>query len=205
MTIFSKDYWLQSAKELKNIRHLAFAALICALTVGLDGIARIQIMPGLEIKFTFLIISLGCAVYGPVTGVLMAAVVDTLSFFIFPTGYAYFPGYMLTEMLVSLTYGLFFYRRKITVAKLLCAKAITNFVWHVGLNALWSSILLNKGYLFYLWSSLTKNALLLVPEVLLMALFFGLMIPPFAKLGLLPAHSQKELQKLTLFKEKHHG
>jgi len=135
----------------------------------------------------------------------IAAVVDTLSFFIFPTGYAYFPGYMLTEMLVSLTYGLFFYRRKITVAKLLCAKAITNFVWHVGLNALWSAILLNKGYLFYLWSSLTKNALLLVPEVLLMALFFGLMIPPFAKLGLLPAHSQKELQKLTLFKEKHHG
>ena len=198
MRIFTKEYWFRSAKELKNIRHLAFAALICALTVALDGLVKIPLLPGgLEIKFTFVFIALGCAVYGPVTGMLIAVVVDTLSFLIFPTGYAYFPGYMLTEMLVSLIYGLFFYRQKITVWKLAAAKICTNYLCHVGLNALWSSILLSKGYLFYLGSSLVKNTLLLPIEVLIMAVFFALTIPPFAKMGLLPAHSEKELQKLT--------
>ncbi len=202
MNIFSKDYWAGSAKELKNVRHLVFAALICAITVALDGIARIPLFMGLEIKLTFFVIAFGCAVYGPVTGMLLAAVVDTLCFFIANTGYAYFPGYMVTEVLVSLIYGLFFYRQKITLPRLLGAKLCTNYLCHVGLNALWSSILYGKGYLFYLGSSLIKNTLLLPVEVLIMAAFFALAIPPFAKLGLLPAHNQKDLQKLLLWRKK---
>ena len=207
MNIFKKEYWLSSARELKDIRKLAFAALICAITVALDGVARIPLMQGLEIKMTFFIIAFGCAVYGPVTGMLMAAVVDTLCFFIANTGYAYFPGYMLTEVLVSLLYGLFLYRQKITVAKLFCAKVCTNYFCHVLLNALWSALLYGSGYLYYLWSSLVKNTLLLPIEVLIMAVFFALVIPPFAKMKLLPAHSERELARLTFFakKEKNNG
>ncbi|MBQ7935002.1 MAG: folate family ECF transporter S component [Clostridia bacterium] len=203
MKMFTKDYWLSSAKELKNTRSLALAALICALTVVLDGAATIKFIPNvLEIKFTFFVIALGCAVYGPVTGMVIAAVVDTLCFFLANNGYAYFPGYMLTEVLVALTYGLFFYRQKITVAKLFGAKLCTNFLWHVGLNTLWSTILYDKGYLYYLGASLIKNAAALLPEVLIMAVVFAVMIPPLSKVGLLPAHSQKELRRLTLFSKK---
>ncbi len=201
MNIFTKDYWRSSAKELKNIRHLVFAALICAITVALDGIARIPLFMGLEIKLTFFIISFGCAVYGPVTGMLLAAVVDTLCFFIANTGYAYFPGYMITEVLVSLIYGLFFYRQKITLGRLFLAKVCTNYLCHVGLNALWSALLYSKGYLFYLGSSLIKNTVLLPIEVAIMAAFFALTIPPFAKLGLLPAHNEKDLQKLLIWRK----
>ena len=202
MKIFSKEYWRLSAMELKDIRHLVFAALICAITVGLDGIARIPVYMGLEIKLTFFIIAFGCAVYGPVTGVLIAAVVDTLCFFIANTGYAYFPGYLLTEALVSLIYGLFFYRQKITLMRLTLAKICTNYLCHVGLNALWSSILYGKGYLFVLGGSLVKNTLLLPIEVVIMAVFFALVIPPFSKMGLLPAHSEKDLQKLMYRRKK---
>lgn len=202
MKIFTKEYWLCSAKELKDIRHLVFAALICAITVAMDGIARIPLFMGLEIKLTFFIIAFGCAVYGPVTGMILAAVVDTLCFFIANTGYAYFPGYMLTEVLVSLIYGLFFYRRKITVWRLAVAKICTNYLCHVGLNALWSALLYGKGYLFALGSSLIKNTLLLPIEVVIIAVFFALVIPPFAKMGLLPAHSEKDLQKLMFRRDK---
>ena len=199
MNIFTKEYWKAACGELKDLRKLAFAALICAVTVALDGLVRIPLVPGqLEIKATFFIIALGCAVYGPVAGVLIAGVVDTLSFFIFPTGFAYFPGYMLTEMLVSVFYSMFLYRRKITVSGLFFAKVCTNFLAHVLLNSLWSHILMGKAYLYYFWSGLIKNTLVLPVEVLIMAAFFAAVTPFFAKVKLLPVHEEKDLQKLQL-------
>jgi len=130
-------------------------------------------------------------------GVMIAAVVDTLSVFLFPTGFAYFPGYMLTEIIVSIFYSLFLFHQKITVSKIFCAKVCTNYLAHVALNALWASMLMDKGYLYYLWSSLIKNSILLPIEVLLMAGFFAAMIPIFARMKLLPAHSKAELAALS--------
>ncbi len=197
MHIFKKSYWLAALGELKNLRRILFAALICGVTVALDGLVRIPVLPGaLEIKVTFFIIALGCAVYGPVMGALVAVATDTLSFFIFSPGFAYFPGYMLTEILVSVIYALFLYRQKITVTKLFAAKFCTNYFAHVLLNSLWASILMGKGYLYYFWSGLLKNSLLLPLEVFIMALFFGLLLPAFAKLGLLPAQDAQSVGRL---------
>ncbi len=198
MNIFNKEYWLAACRELKDIRKLAFAALICAVTVIMDGFLKIPVLPGgLEIKVTFFVIALGCAVYGPVAGGLIAVVVDTLSVILFPTGYPYFPGYLLTELLVTLFYCVFLYRRKITVLKLFIAKFCTNYLAHVLLNSLWASILFDKGYLYYLWSSMIKNSVLLPIEVLLLALFFRALLPLFARMKLLPEHSKEDLAKLS--------
>lgn len=197
MSIFKKEYWKAAVLEFRDLKKLAFAALICAVTVALDGLLRIPLVPGqLEIKATFFIIALGCAVYGPVAGVLMAVVVDTLSFFLFPTGFAYFPGYMLTEMVVSLFYSVFLYRQKITVSRLFFAKLCTN-ATHVLLNSLWSAVLMGKAYLYYFWTGLVKNAILLPVEVLILAVFFGAVIPFFAKVKFLPAHGEGDLHNLS--------
>lgn len=198
MNIFSKEYWKSACLELKSLKRLSFAALVCALTVALDGLARIPLIPGsLEIKCTFIIIALGCAVYGPVAAALIAIVVDTMSFFLFSTGFAYFPGYMITEIVVSLIYCFFLYRRKITVFRLFFAKVCTNYLAHLLLNSLWSSLLMGKGYLYYFWNSLIKNTILLPFEVLLLAVFFGAVLPFFSRMGLLPAHSSEELIRLS--------
>ena len=201
LNIFTKEYWKAAFSELKDLRKLAFAALICALSVALDGLVRIPVLPGgLEIKVTFFIIALGAAVYGPVAGVLIAVVVDTLSFFLFPTGFAYFPGYMVTEILVTLFYSIFFYRQKITVLRIFLAKVCSNYLAHVLLNSLWASILMGKGYLYYFWSSLIKNTVLLPFEVLIIAAFFGAVIPFFSRVGVLPAYTKEELRNLRFGK-----
>lgn len=198
MNVLKKEYWKAAFSEFRDLKKLAFAALICAVTVALDGLLRIPLVPGqLEIKCTFFIIALGCAVYGPAAGVLMAVVVDTLSFFLFPTGFAYFPGYMLTEMVVSLIYSLFFYRQKITVYRLFFAKLLTN-ATHVFLNSLWSMVLMGKAYHYYFWTGLIKNTILLPVEVLVLAAFFAAVVPFFAKAKFLPAHSEKDLQRLQI-------
>lgn len=199
MQIFTKEYWLDACKELKSLKRLAFAALICALTVVLDAYATITIIPGsLQVKCTFIVIALGCAVYGPVAAGFIAIVVDTLSYFLFSGGYGYFPGYMITEIIVSLFYCFFLYRKKITVYRLFFAKLCTNFLAHLLLNSLWNSILMEEGYLYHFWNGLIKNAVLLPFEVLILALLFGAVLPLFSKAGLLPAHNEEDLSRLSL-------
>lgn len=195
-SIFSPSYWRSAWGELKSLRKLTFAALIAALSIVV-GAFYVSVGENLRVYFTFFITAVGCAVYGPVLGVLVAAVTDTLNFILFPSG-AYFPGYLLSEMAAALIYSLFLYRKKITVLRLFGAKCFVNYLVNVGLGSLWSQILFGKGYLFYLVKSLIKNSLLLPLEVMAMAALFAMLIPVFSRLGLLPGHEKKELQKLSL-------
>ena len=197
MNVFTKEYWVAACGELRSLRKLAFAALICAITVVMDGLIKVPLFPGQEIKFTFFVIALGCAVYGPVAGMAIATIVDILSFVIFPPGGIYFPGYLFTELLVVVFYSAFLYRRQISVWKIFGAKVCTNFFAHVAFNTLWASILYDKGYLYYLSTSLIKNALLLPAEVLLLALFFKAVLPIFSRMKLLPEHSDEAIGKLN--------
>ena len=189
-------YWKSAARELKSLKRLVFAALMCALSIVV-GALYVTVGDNLRVYFTFFITAVGCAVYGPVVGMLVAVVTDTLNFLLFPSG-PYFPGYMLSEMLAALIYALFLYRRKITVLRLFSAKFLVNYICNVLLGSLWSQMLFGKGYLYYLVKSLVKNTLLLPLEVMAMAALFAVLVPVFSRMGLLPGHEKKDLEKLTV-------
>ena len=172
-------YWRCACRELRSLRRLTFAALICALSVVV-GALYVVVGDNLRVYFTFFVSAVGCAVYGPVLGMVVAVVTDTLNFLLFPSG-PYFPGYMFSERVAALIYGLLLYRRKITVLRLFCAKFLVNYLVNVGLGSLWSQILYGKGYLYYLVKSLVKNSLLLPLEVMLMAALFALLVPVFSR------------------------
>lgn len=191
-----RGYWKSAAGELKSLKRLVFAALMCALSIVV-GALYVTVGDNLRVYFTFFITAVGCAVYGPVVGMLVAAVTDTLNFLLFPSG-PYFPGYLLSEMLAALIYALFLYRRKITVLRLFSAKFLVNYVCNVALGSLWSQMLFGKGYLYYLVKSLVKNTLLLPLEVMAMAALFAVLVPVFSRMGLLPGHEKRDLEKLTV-------
>ncbi len=191
-----KSYWCAACGEVRKLRTLVFAALICALSIVV-GAFYVVVGDSLRVYFTFFITAVGCAVYGPLLGLLVGAVTDTLNYMLFPSG-AYFPGYLLSEMLAGLVYGLFLYRKKITVLRLFSAKLIVNYVINVGLGSLWNQILYGKGYLYYMVKSMIKNSLLLPVEVILLAALFAVLVPTFSQFGLLPRHRQDELEKLSL-------
>ncbi len=195
-SIFSKNYWVSACGELKRLRMLTFAALCCALSIVV-GALYVVVGDNLRVYFTFFITAVGCAVYGPVAGMVVAVVTDTLNFLLFPSG-PYFPGYMLGEMLAALIYGIFLYRKKITVLRLFSAKLLVNYIVNVLLGCLWSKMLYGQGYLYYLAKSLVKNTLLLPLEVICLAALFSMLIPVFSRFGLLPSHEKKQLQKLKL-------
>lgn len=187
---FTRGYWHTAARELKNLRMLTLAAIVVALRIVLGGV-RIPLGDNLNIFFGYLINSLGSAIYGPVVALLSGFATDILGYFVRPDG-PFFPGYVLSTMLGSFFYALFFYRARITLPRIIGAKLTVNLLVNVGLGALWSAIQFSKGYYYYLAKSLTKNIGMLPIEVFLLWLFLRAMAPVCARNGLLPRHGKGE-------------
>lgn len=180
----SPAYWRSALGELKNLRRLIFAALVVALGIVISSL-YIPVGENLRIYFKFLVYSIGSAVYGPFVGLLVGAAGDTLGFFIHPSG-AYFPGYLLSEMLGCLIYALFLYRKRITILRLFLSKLIINVFVNILLGSLWSAMLYSKGFIYYMTKSVVKNLALLPLEVAAMAALFALLIPQLERLNALP-------------------
>ena len=187
---FTRGYWHTAARELKNLRMLTLAAIVVALRIVLGGV-RIPLGDNLNIFFGYLINSLGSAIYGPVVALLSGFATDILGYFVRPDG-PFFPGYVLSTMLGSFFYALFFYRARITLPRIIGAKLTVNLLVNVGLGALWSAIQFSKGYYYYLAKSLTKNIGMLPIEVFLLWLFLRAMAPVCARNGLLPRQGTGE-------------
>ncbi len=187
---FSRAYWREAAGEFKKLRSLAFAALICALSLVIDPLF-IPVGESLRIMFTFLIFSVGAWAYGPLMAVLVGLVSDNLAFFLAPSG-PYFFGYTLSTMLAGFWYGLLLYRRSVTLLRLFSARAVVNLFINALLGSVWSAILYGKGYIYYLVKSLLKNTVLLPFEVMLLGALFALLLPALGRrLGVSAAGAEK--------------
>ena len=186
---FSRSYWRTALRELQNLRMLTLAAIVVALRIVLSGL-YIPLGDNLNIFFGYFVNSLGAAIYGPVGALLSGFATDVLGYFVHPTG-PFFPGYVLSTMLGSFFYALFFYRARVTALRVVLAKLSVNLLVNVGLGALWSAIQFSKGYYYYLVKSLAKNIGLLPVEALLLWLFLRAMAPICAKNGLLPKQEKK--------------
>lgn len=179
---FSAGYWRGAVRAVGNLRMLTVAAVLAALHVVVSGF-YIPLGDNLHVFFSFLVASLGGAIYGPVMSLLVGFTVDILGTILHPMG-GFFFGYTVSSMLGYLFYALWLYRRPITFWRLAAAKLSVNLMINVGLGALWSAMLYGKAYYFYLLRGLTKNVLLWPAEAALMYLFFRAVLPHAARAGL---------------------
>lgn len=168
LSLFSRAYWRAAADELKNVRVLAFSGLVCAMAIVLESFPIYLLGPSLKIYFSFLVVGLGCACYGPVVGMLAGAVIDSVGFLLAGYGEPYFPGYLLTAVLSGLIYGVLLYRRRVTVLRLVVLRVLINFGSNVLLGSVWKAMLYGKGYLYYVSTGLVKNTVMLPIEVFLL-------------------------------------
>ena len=179
-------YWADARAQLKNVRMLTLAGIITAASIVLESFPIYLLGTSLKIYFSFLVISLGCYVYGPAVGILVGFANDTLGFLISSFGEPYFPGYLITAMLSGLIYGTLLYRQHITVLRLVVVRLVINYGSNVLLGSVWKAMLYGKGYYYYFTTGLVKNTTMLPIEVLLMVLMFQLALPALARSGLLP-------------------
>lgn len=122
---FCPEFWRCAAGEFKNWRMLVFAAVIIAMRIAVKAV-KIVIIPGaLNFGFDFIVNSAGSMIYGPLVGLLVGTVSDTIGAVLFPTGAYFFP-FIFVEMLSSFIFGLFLYRAKLSswrvIARAICGR-----------------------------------------------------------------------------------
>ncbi len=174
-TPFSRGYWSDALRELKDLRKLTFAALMIAACLILNKF-KIPLGESLSLSVTFLARALCAAVCGPIVSIVFGAAEDTLGFFLGNSSGPYFPGYMITTITGCILYSLFLYRQRITIWRIVAVKLITN-VQNVFLGSLWSAILYSKGYIYYMTTSAWKNALYLPFQILLLVWILQAVLP----------------------------
>ena len=130
----TKNMFLQSAKELKAVTTLAACAMFAALAMILNQVASIDIGPYVRI-------------------------LDVVKYFLKPSG-PFFFGFTFNAMLASFMYGCFYYRKKLTIKRVLAAKFIVMLTVNVLLNTLWISMLYGKGIMVLLPARALKNLIM---------------------------------------------
>ena len=140
------NMFLDSAKELKKTSALAVCAMLAALALILNSVASINIGPYVKIGFSGIPNQLMDYLFGPVSGCLFAGVLDLVKFFMKPDG-PFFFGFTFNAMLAAFIYGCFYYRRKLTIWRVLAAKFVVILIVNVLLNTLWLDMLYGKGFL----------------------------------------------------------
>lgn len=186
--ILSAAYWRQSAAVFGDTRMVVFAALIIALRVAVKFL-RIPLAAGLEFSFDCYVNALGSLVYGPLMGLAVGAVSDTLGCIIAPSGPYFFP-FIFVEMSSSFLFALFLWKRELSVPRILLSKFTVNFISNIVLTSVvmkWNYLVFygtEKAYPLINLTRIVKNLVLFPLEAILITLLLSALMPALHSLGL---------------------
>lgn len=188
-SIFTSGYWVTAAAEIHKVRSLVFAGLTIAMGIVLSLI-YIPVGMNLRISAAFLALALGSMIFGPIVGLFAGFAYDIIGFMIFPSN-VFFPGYTLSTMLEFFIYGLFLYRRQISILRIFIMKFLVDFIIHVCLGSLWSEMLYGKGYYYFFVNGIVKNIIMLPIEVIMFVTLLQIFMNIFVHEGLMPKQKGK--------------
>lgn len=166
-------YPLRQLKEdpLKqlNTRKLTFLAVMVALQIVFARTLGIEIGTQQRISFSFIPTTLASSVVGPLASGIGAAVADIVGFISKPTG-PYFPGFTFNAFLSAFIYGIFFYKKKLTFARIAVANIVVTVFMNALLGTYWISLLTGNPFVPLLTTRLPFQGLMLVVKIVVQAL-----------------------------------
>ena len=196
-SVFSAAYWKEAVGNLKNTRMLALAAMIVALR-AICKMLEIPLAPGLNINVAGLFNSVGAMVYGPVVGLVGAIVSDPLGYLLHPDG-PYFLPFMLVDMSSSFIFGLFFWKRPLTVGRAMGAKFTVNMVSNIVMTSFimkWYVAVFHLGFAYNLinLTRIAKNLVMFPIEAIFISVVLGALSPALYRLRLLSEQPNLKLK-----------
>lgn len=185
------EMWKSSFAKLKSTRWLALMGIFLALRVVVSRFS-IPVAESLNVSFSFILVAFSGMLFGPAAGMIFGAVEDLIEFFVFPSGYGFFAGYTLSAALGVLCYALFLYDQKVSVVKIILAKAMATYPVSVLLGSCWRWLLLgkSKAFLVYMVQSLIKNSILFPFQIIILVVLFNVMIPYLSRHGYMKAQTK---------------
>lgn len=158
MKIFVKK-WIQlfsdSYRELRQVKTIAAMGMFGAISVVL-GSLTIVIGDYIKIGFSSVAQQFVYYLFGPVAGGFFAGAMDILKYFIKPTG-AFFPGWTISAMTAGVLYGCFFYKKPLSIPRVLIAEFTVSVVCNMLLGTLWLTIMYEKAFMVLLPVRVIKN------------------------------------------------
>ena len=180
-TLLHHSYWKAAAADLYSTRNLVFAALMVAMARVLALIPSIPIAHT-RLSFSFPARAMCALVCGPVAGMVYGFVEDILGFVLQPTGEFFF-GYTISTMAGMLVYALCFYRRRVTVVRIVIANILVNIFVNAMMGSLWTMMIRGGGYWVWFTASLSKNLLTIIPKSVVLYFFFQALIPVLGRIS----------------------
>ncbi|SCX92391.1 ECF transporter S component, folate family [Pseudobutyrivibrio sp. AR14] len=148
-------------KKLSNTKTLTLAAMLTAIGIVL-GYFKFPINQFIEIRFAFVPLCLAGLLLGPGIAGVMGILVDVGGFLMYPTG-PFFPGFTFSSMMTGVIFGLFLYKKRVTLQRMIVTMVTYTMVVGVLLNSIWLNMLyLKLGYFNTILYRLPKEAIMLV-------------------------------------------
>ncbi len=152
-TLFTDSY-----SEFRRVKTVTVAAMFGALSVVL-GYFTIEIGSFIKIGFSTIANQFVYYLFGPAFGCAFGGALDILKYLVKPTG-EFFPGFTLTAMTGGLLYGFFFYKKPISLVRVLTAELVVSIVCNILMSTLWLSMLYGKGFMVLLPMRAMKNLIM---------------------------------------------
>lgn len=155
-----------SAGELRRVISLAVSSMLLAMHTVL-GYFSIMVGPSIRIGFSFLAVAAAAMLYGPIVGGVLGGLGDIVNYILKPNG-PFFPGFTLSSMLTGFIYGLAFYKRNVTIGRVVIAKLVVVIFVDLLLSTYWLTVLLGKGYMLLLPARAMKSAVMFPIETIML-------------------------------------
>lgn len=164
-----------------DVKKLIQISLLIAIEVILTRFCSIQ-TPIVRIGFGFLPIAIIAMMYGPLSAGVAYAIGDLLGVALFPTG-SFFPGFTITAFLTGIVYGVFLYNKPKTWPRIIGAVLTVCLVINLGLDTLWLSILMGKGYIALLPTRIMKAVLMIPVQTFIIGIIWKKVVVRFVKVS----------------------
>lgn len=123
------------------------------------GMFSIEIGSFIRIGFSSIPNGVVAYLFGPTVGAIFSGALDIIKYIIKPTG-AFFPPLTLVTILAGILYGCMYYKKKLTLGRVLVTKFIVMLICNVILNTLCLSMLYGEGFLVLLPARALKNLIM---------------------------------------------
>lgn len=152
-------------KTREKTTQLSITAMLVAVEFILTRYLKIMLGNSIRISFGFVATAMIGILYGPLWSGLAMAASDYIGANLFPVG-PYHYGFTLSAFLTGAIFGLFLYKRDISIKTLIIPCFLVVFGVNLLLDTLWLAQIMNKGILILLPARVIKSLIMFPIEIL---------------------------------------
>lgn len=145
-------------------KQLAMLGILLALNIILSRLLSVS-TEVVKFDFAFIPIVIAAMMYGPIHAGILGALGDFVGAIVFPIG-PYFPGFTLSAALAGIILGIFLYKKRITLKRVILAVVTSLVVQSLVLDTIWLKLMYEYTWDVLIPLRLIKIAVIVPIEII---------------------------------------